>query len=218
MASSAKADWLVPAGLIALSVIPVIAGTARVVQLASGVAMTPENARFVTAPLPVVLHIIGVTLYSVLGAFQFSTGFRKRNPGWHRVMGRILVPAGLMASLTGLWMTQFYEWPKCDGVYLYLIRLVVGSAMTVALVRGVTAILRRDIQNHRAWMMRAYALGLGAGTQVFTHIPYFVLPDIQGELSRTVCMAAAWVINLAVAEWLITRQRRRPEPVVAMAT
>ena len=40
--------------------------------------------------------------------------------------------------------------------------------MAASIVLGFTAIRRRDIAAHRAWMIRAYALGLGAGTQVFT--------------------------------------------------
>ena len=40
--------------------------------------------------------------------------------------------------------------------------------MGAFLVLGFTAIRRRDIPAHRAWMIRAYALGLGAGTQAFT--------------------------------------------------
>ena len=49
-------------------------------------------------------------------------------------------------------------------------------------------------------MMRGYALGLGAGTQALTHLPWCLFPAIQGELSRALCMAAGWAINLAVAE------------------
>jgi hypothetical protein len=78
--------------------------------------------------------------------------------------------------------------------------------MALFLGLGVAAVLRRDIPRHRAWMMRGYALGLGAGTQVFTHLPWFLLPDIQGELARTLCMAAGWAINLVVVEWLISRK------------
>ena len=47
------------AGLIALSIVPVLAGSMRLVQLASGAAVTVDNARFVAAPWPVVLHVIG---------------------------------------------------------------------------------------------------------------------------------------------------------------
>ena len=55
--------------------------------------------------------------------------------------------------------------------------------------------------------MRAYAIGLGAGTQVLTHLPWFILVGKPGESSRAVLMAAGWVINLAVADWI---SRRRP--------
>ena len=210
----AKSEWLIPAGLIALSFIPIVAGIFRVVGLGSGVEITADNARFFAAPLPVVLHIISTVIYCVLGAFQFSPSFRRRKPNWHRAAGRILIPCGLVVALSGLWMTQFYapaNYPPVnfDGPVLYAIRLLVGSAMALCLCLGFAAIRKRDIPHHRAWMMRGYALGLGAGTQVFTHFPMFLFPSIQGELARTLCMGAGWAINLAVAEWLISRERRR---------
>ena len=210
----AKSEWLIPAGLIALSFIPIVAGTFRVVGLGSGVEITADNARFFAAPLPVVMHIISTVIYCVLGAFQFSPSFRRRKPNWHRAAGRILIPCGLVVALSGLWMTQFYppvNYPPVnfDGPVLYAIRLLVGSAMALCLCLGFAAIRKRDISHHRAWMMRSYALGLGAGTQVFTHLPMFLFPSIQGELARTLCMGAGWAINLAVAEWLISRERRR---------
>jgi len=206
--SGKRPEWLIPAGLIVLSFVPVVAGTVRLIQLFGGAPVTEANARFFAAPLPVVLHIISTAVYCVLGAFQFSPSFLRRNRNWHRAAGKILVPVGLLAALSGLWMTQFYPRPTFDGQALYVIRLLVGSAMVLSLCLGFAAIRRRDIPHHRAWMMRAYALGIGAGTQVFTHIPYIVFPNIQGELSRTICMAAGWAINVAVAEWLIRREQR----------
>jgi uncharacterized membrane protein len=207
MTSSTRADWLVPTFLIALSFIPVAAGATRLVWLASGVEITPENARFFAAPVPVVLHIMSVSLFCILSAFQFSPGFRRRRPGWHRGLGRLLVPCGLVAALSGLWLTQFYPPVEGDGPLLHGIRLVVGSAMTLFIVLGIAAIRRRDIARHRAWMMRGYAIGLGAGTQALTHLPWLLFPGIQGELTRALLMGAGWAINLAVAEWII---RRRP--------
>jgi uncharacterized membrane protein len=214
MTSSARADWLIPAGLIALSFIPIVAGAIRVVELGVGAQITPDNARFFAAPSAVVLHILSATIYCALGAFQFSPGIRRRNPGWHRAAGRVLVPCGLVAALSGLWMTQFYppgiEPPASfDGHVVYAVRLLAGSAMALFLCLGLAAILRRDFARHQAWMMRGYALGLGAGTQVFTHLPWFLLPSIQGELARTIFMGAGWVINLVVVEWLISRERFR---------
>jgi hypothetical protein len=218
MNSTAKSDWLVPAGLLALSFVPAVAGTVRLTQLGGGAEITPDNARFFAAPWPVVTHIGASVLYCVLGAFQFAPGFRRRRPDWHRTAGRILVPGGFLAALSGLWMTQFYEIGNpggplpadFDGPALYWIRWLAGSAMTLCLILGVVAIGRRDFARHGAWMMRAYALGLGAGTQAFTHLPWFLFPSIHGETARTLCMAAGWILNAAVAEWLIARRLGRP--------
>jgi uncharacterized membrane protein len=212
--------WLVPAGLLVLSVVPMLAGIARVVELGSGSAITAENARFFAAPVPVVLHIFSSLAYSVLGAFQFSPGLRRQGARWHRISGRLLVPIGLLAAFSGLWMTQFYPWAieNHDGFALYVIRLVVGFAMAASLWMGLAAIFLRDIGRHRRWMVRAYALGLGAGTQVFTHIPWFAFPEIRGELARELCMGAGWAINLAVAECYVLRERRKRSTCAAFST
>ena len=204
-----SADWLVPAGLVLLSAVPIIAGAFRVTELTGGADITEDNARFFASPLPVLLHIIGATLYSLLGAFQFTRGFRHIKPRWHRYIGRILIPSGLIVALSGLWMTQFYPWPEYDGLWLYALRLVFGTGMLLSLVYGYFSARQRDFNQHAAWMIRAYAIGLGAGTQVLTHLPWALFPSIQGELARTIMMGAGWVINLAVAEWIIYRQRAR---------
>lgn len=202
-------EWLIPTALILLSVVPVIAGAVRLTQLTSGAAITPDNARFFASPVPVVLHIISVTLYSLLGAFQFAPGFRRRHRRWHRGVGWLLLPSGVIAALSGLWMAHFYPWPQYDGIVVYGQRLLFGSAMLIALLLATVAIGRRDFVGHGAWMIRGYAIGLGAGTQVFTHIPWFLLPAMQGEGTRALFMGAGWVINLVVAEWLI-RTRLAP--------
>lgn len=204
-----RSEWLVPVGLIALSIVPSIAGTFRLAELASGAAVTPGNARFHAAPLPVVLHILSVVPFCILGAFQFAPGLRRRRGGWHRAAGRILAPLGLGAALTGLWMTQFYPRPAGDGELVYLFRLLFGSAMATSIILGLNAIREREYALHGAWMMRGYAIGLGAGTQVLTHLPWFLLVGKPGELPRGLMMGAGWVINLAVAEWVIRRRSPR---------
>lgn len=208
MKSSLRSDWHVPALLVLLSLVPAAAGTARLAELAGGAEITPANARFFAMPLPVVLHILVVIPYSILGAFQFSRAFRRRRRGWHRAVGRVLAVCGLVAALTGLWMAHFYPWPEGDGEVLYLLRLVFGSAMAVSIVLAVDAIRRRDFISHGAWMIRAYAIGMGAGTQVLTHLPWFLFVGYPDESSRAFLMGAAWIVNVAVAEWIIRKRVR----------
>lgn len=202
-AKSPVTEWLIPTGLILLSLVPVIAGAVRMTQLTGGADITPDNARFFASPVPVVLHIISVTLYSLLGAFQFAPRFRRQRRGWHRVAGWLLIPSGVIAALSGLWMAHFYPWPQYDGIVVYGQRLLFGSAMLISLMLATVAIGRRDFVGHGAWMIRGYAIGLGAGTQVLTHLPWALFPSIHNEGTRALMMGAGWVINLVVAEWLI---------------
>lgn len=199
-------SFVVPVVLVTLGIVPVVAGIARLANLATG-EPTAESARFFASPVPVTLHILAVIPYSLLGALQFVPALRRVR--WHRAVVVLLVPCGLIAALTGLWMTCFYPWPDGDGEALYLLRLVVGAAMTVAILRAVWAVRDHDYAAHGAWMMRGYALGMGAGTQVFTHLPWFVFVGATGETSRFVLMALGWFINVGVAEYFIRRSSAR---------
>jgi uncharacterized membrane protein len=203
-----KREWLIPTGLILLSLVPVTAGAVRLHELSSSADVTPANERFFAAPVPVVVHIIAATVYCVLGAFQFVPGLRRRHIGWHRAAGRVLIPCGLAVALSGLWMTLFYDLPPTDGGILVAVRLAVGTVMAGGIVIAVVAVRRRDIARHRAWMIRAYALGQGAGTQVFTHLPLLLQGNEPTTADRTVAMTAGWLINIVLAEWLIRRTPR----------
>jgi uncharacterized membrane protein len=189
-----------------LSAIPLTAGVLRLVQLAGGPAAMPADHRFTGFPVALVAHILGAAVFALVGAFQFVPRLRRRN--WHRRAGRVVAVAGLVVAVSALWLTLFYDPQPGSGAILFVFRLVFAPTMAACLVLGFAAIRRRDISSHRAWMMRAYALGLGAGTQAFTEgIGAAVFG--QGVLAADLSRGAAWVINLAIAEWLIRRPARR---------
>lgn len=197
-----------PVALIVLSAIPLTAGTLRLSQLAGGPAVIPADHRFAGFPLPLVVHIVGATVYALVGILQFVPRFRRRHLVWHRRAGRVLAVAGLLVAISALWMTLCYEAQPGTGDLLYLLRLVFGSAMVGGLVLGFAAVRRRDIAAHRAWMIRAYAIGLAAGTQAFTEgIGGAIFGT--GVLAADLAKGAGWVINLAVAEWAVRHPARR---------
>ena len=92
--------------------------------------------------------------------------------------------------------------------------------MGASIVLGLVAIRRRDIAAHRAWMTRAYALALGAGTQAFT-VGFGEAAFGTGDVRTDLMMSGGWILNLAVAEWVVRRPvargaaRARPAPVGA---
>jgi uncharacterized membrane protein len=199
-----SAKWLI-VGLLFLSFLPLVFGVFRITELAGGAEIMPADARFSASPLPVVLHIVSASTYTLLGAFQFSSGLRHRRPGWHRMAGRLLVLCGLLVGISALWMTLFYPFKTGTGELLYAFRLLFGSAMVLFMVRGFTTIRRGDVIRHRAWMTRGYAIGLGAGTQMLILMVWEMIIGQPSELSHDLLMGAAWVINLAVAESAVRR-------------
>ena len=206
-ALTAGTSWGVPIALMFLSLIPVIAGSLRVLEIAGGPHLLPANPRIDAVPAPVVVHIIAAAFYALLGSLQFSRRLRRGRPNWHRRSGRMLVGAGMLVALTGLWMTLFYTGAP-GGDLLWAVRLLVGTAMAASIVLGFTAIRRRDITAHRAWMIRAYALAVAAGTQALTQGTGEALFGAS-DLSTAVSVSSGWVINAAVAELVIRRPSTR---------
>lgn len=205
----ASPRW-VPASLLALGLIPMLAAAARLVQVTGGPELIPKDARFAASPIPIAVHAASVITYTVLGAWQFSAALRRRRPGWHRGAGRVLVGFGLAVALSGLWMALFYPRKAGTGELLYVVRLLVSIGMASCIVLGLAAIRRRDVGTHRAWMTRAYALALGAGTQALT-VGFGNALFGVGVLRTDLMMTAGWVINLAAAGYLLRRRgpRRR---------
>jgi hypothetical protein len=199
--------WRTPVGLVVLVAFPLVAGSLRLLEVAGGPALLPANPRTTGAPVALAVHVVGAAAYAVGGAFQVSARFRRTHLAWHRRAGRVLVPAGLAVAGSGLWLTLFSTGAP-GGDLLWLVRLVVGSAMTGFVVLGFTSVRRRDIAAHRAWMIRAYALAVAAGTQVITQ---GVGEGAFGtsDLSTALSVSAGWVVNAAVAEWVLRRPRGR---------
>ena len=218
MTRTLPSAWPVVAALITLCAVPVIGGAVRLVTVAMGIELIPGHERFFAAPLFVTIHILSVSVFCVFSAFQVSSPVRRRNPERHRRTGRVLVPVGIVAALSGLWLTLVYPPGDLDGPMLFGFRVAFGSAMVVFLGLGFLAIRQRDVAAHRAWMIRAFAIALGAGTQVFTHIPLSLFPDLNGETGRTLAMGGGWVLNLVIAEWIIRGAPQEQSRVVTVAS
>ena len=204
-ARKTRTPWWVPAGLVLLSILPLTFGAVRLNQLISGAEITPANARFFASPSPVIIHIISAAVYALLGAFQFVSRLWQRGLKWHRWVGRLLLPFGLLVGFSGLWMTLFYPYPEGASNLLYVLRLFFGSGMVLSIILGFISIRLRNVPQHQAWMTRAYAIGMGAGTQVLTGMAGALLLGKPNEFENALLMGAAWAINLAIAEWNIRK-------------
>lgn len=197
-----RSGWPAIAGLLLLSALPVIGGALGLGE----VSADPEAALPSALSVTIVAHIVAMSMFCLLGAFQFSPALRIRRD-WHRAAGRLLIPAGFIAALSSVPLGVFFGGPA-DEVAIAMVRLVVAVAMTLLLVLGAIAIRRRDFAAHGAWMTRVYAIAVSGGTQALV-VLLWALPfgevDAHGEAWL---VAAGFVINSVVAELLIRRRSR----------
>jgi uncharacterized membrane protein len=205
-----KSEWFLFIGLVILTIVPTLAGIVRLFSLNETESVSTENLRFVQSPISIGLHVVSSLLFSILGIFQVLPSFRVPNLKWHRIIGRILIPMGFLSALTGLYMTLYYPKLETDGPTLYYIRLVVAVLMFLFLALAVFAVSKRKFAEHGKWMIRAYALGLGASTQVLTHLPWLLSTGkLPTGLTRDTAMAMGWILNLLIVEWQFRRTKQK---------
>ncbi|MFB8146708.1 DUF2306 domain-containing protein [Microbacterium sp. NPDC056003] len=192
---------------MAFGLLPLLANAVRRLAEASGDAGSAASAAGGAGgvSLPVMAHVVGATVFVVLGALQFSVSLRSRRPAWHRVAGRLAVVGSVLAAASGVWLA--FAALEDDGTLLFAFRLVAAVGMGVFIALGVVAVLRRRLRRHRAWMIRAYAIGLGAATQLFT-LGFGEALIGTGQVGVALLNAGGWAINVAVAEWVIRRAPR----------
>lgn len=212
MTTKSTANWLVPLLLLLLGSLNILFGALQLNTIQQGPPAVPDEFTSMTyfeTPIPIVLHIVAGIFFNLLGPLQFAPISWQRWPAWHRWSGRLLIVSGVFVGLTGLWMNQFF--PAYGGFLKYSGVLFSSIGIILALGIALRAILNRDVPRHRAWMMRAFALGLGPATQRLIILPIFF---IRGEVSDLMIGLVVWsgfLINLTVVESVLWRNKHRQE-------
>ena len=213
-----KFEWTILALIFVYSFIPAFGGLLRVFELAGGPAIIPENPRALAVPFPIIIHILSSSLFCIVGALQFLPSIRRHYPAAHRAFGCGIAIAGCISAASGMWMTHSYVFPEdLQGNLLYWVRIVLGSLMIGFIGWAAIAIRSRNIFQHGASMLRAYAIGQGASTQAILGIGWIIVFGTEplGPL-RDGIMVLAWGLNLLVAEILIWRLLA-PKPAAGAA-
>lgn len=201
-ARARSGSWAI-AGLLLLSALPIVGGALRLGELSTDPASAPSLALAVV----IVAHIVGMSVYCILGAFQFSPALRGRR-AWHRRTGRALIPAGIIAALASIWLGVSFYGPA-DEFALAMVRIAFAVPMLVFLVLAATAIARRRFVAHGAWMTRAYAIAVTGGTQALVLIVWSMVGGETTVVSETWLVGVGFVINSLAAEVIIRRRVRR---------
>lgn len=214
MSGLRKREWCVLVAIFVYSFVPTFGGMIRLVELAGGVAVIPENPRALAEPLVIVVHILGSFIFCLVGALQFIPTIRDKYRALHRIIGYVCIIAGSASVLTGLQMTLFFDFPKeLQGPLLFYARIFVSFAWIWFLYYAVAAIwLGRD-RDHAVAMVRAYALAQGASTQAMFGIVLLGFGIELTGLWRDIFMTACWLFNLWFVQFLISFYLRFPRQV-----
>ncbi len=189
--------------LLFFSAIPILVAAVVLYQIPAGL-LPEDSARFLALPWVLFFHALGGVVFGVLGPIQFAGVLKRRFGRAHRVTGRIFVAFGLLLALSSLRL--LWQFPEGSTWVLVTARIVASVAMAGALILALLAIRNRNVARHKAWMIRAYAIGMGSATVSLIMFPIFVITGdpIEGYLSDLV-FVASWGINIALAEWVIRR-------------
>lgn len=194
-----------------LTAIPILNSLVHVFQIPSG-TYPEDSAHLAVAPVSWFVHVLAGVAFGIIGPTQFVRALRHRFGALHRVLGRIFVLSGAAIGLSGL--SILAQVTSTRTPLVDITRGLFGLALLVALVLAMAAIRNRDFLRHRAWAIRAYAVGMGLGTVALVFIPiYIVTGQPPVGLSSDILFVVSWGLTIAFAE-VIIRHSSRAQPNV----
>jgi hypothetical protein len=168
------------------------------------------------------LHFATGGIFLMLGSIQLIESVRLRWPAFHRWVGRVYVLSCLLAAMGGL--TFIVVKGTIGGTVMDIGLGLYGVLMLLAAVQTYRHARTRQIEQHRAWALRLYALAIGSWLYWMDYGFWIMLTDAYGHgdnftgpFDQTMAFFF-YIPNLLVAE-VFTRSRRfRLSPILNVAT
>jgi uncharacterized membrane protein len=147
----------------------------------------PEEREYFLPVLWLVIPhgLAGLTAF-LIGPFQFSSRFRQRHLRLHRVVGRFYLGGIAIAAPAGMYLAHIHS---SVGIRFYIFALAPAWLLTAVI--AFVCVRNGNIQMHRQWMVRSYAL-----TSVFaTNKVFYAIPAVAR--SGTLHLGVAWSVLVA---------------------
>ena len=192
---------------IVLAVLIMIAsGVSRLVLMTQDpVTADAFDARYIQHPWVSLLHIVPGVLFLTLAPLQFVARIRQRRISLHRGLGRLLAT---FAAISGvLARVVNFLFPAFGGISTQSAVVFSSVLFLFSLSMAIRHILRKEVRQHREWMIRTFALAMSVATQ---RVFLILLRLSLGLSTEEVFGAAFWLgigVNLVVAEVWINHTR-----------
>jgi uncharacterized membrane protein len=150
-------------------------------------------------------HIVFAGISLLIGWTQYIPWIRRNHLTIHRTVGKVYITTCLLGGLSGLYIAIYATggWISSLGFG------TLGLLWLITTMRAYLAIRQKQVNIHRAWMIRSYALTFAAVTlRIWLPFSLFVL-HIDYFTAYPVISWLCWVPNLFVAELLIRNELTR---------
>ena len=159
-----------------------------------------DRLHHATHPIPIIGHIIGGSLMMLSAPVTLNTILLKRRKQLHRICGYLFLLGGIIAGISTIWITLAY--PDRFISFNYATNLLLGSAMVIFPLIAVFKVRNKKFIEHRAWMIRAYAVAAGPAMHRVLFFTY--IGPLDGELSPYWDIVLS-VLTIFVGEMFIRR-------------
>ncbi len=159
------------------------------------------DVRYIQHPWVSLFHIVPGVLFLTFAPLQLVARIRRRRISIHRGSGRILATLAAISAVLALVVNFLF--PAFGGISTQSAVIFVSVLLLFSLSMAIRHSLRKEVRQHREWMIRTFALAMGAASiRVFigllTGLTVLCLEDVFG--------ASFWLgfsVNLLVAEvWI----------------
>jgi uncharacterized membrane protein len=129
-----------------------------------------EQAYLGKIPFLIIPHVLAGVAALLIGPLQFSSRVRRHNPKFHRILGRIYVSSVLVAAPLAIILSNHRHDPR--AIHFVVANVVQSGTWMITTVAAFLTARNRNIQEHREWMVRSYAVTFTfVGTRVLQPIP-----------------------------------------------
>ena len=150
-------------------------------------------------------HVFGASVALLLGPVQLWAPFRASWPMLHRWLGRMYLGAGVViGGISGAVLaSQAYggRWSRAGFLSLALAWLASGAVAWYKIRHG-------DVEAHRRWMVRNFALTFAA-VMLRIYLPASLAAGIDAHVAYPAIAWLCWVPNLVLAELAFNGPRAR---------
>jgi uncharacterized membrane protein len=149
-----------------------------------------------------IIHVVGGVTALLVGPLQFVRVIRGRWPSFHRATGRLYVAACAIGAPSGFVLAMGSTAGPVVSVGFAIPALLCATFTWL----GWRAAVERRFDAHAEWMLRSYGV-IAVAITLRLLIPAAAFLDFDFLAAYRVNSWLAWIINVALVEYVIRRNR-----------